>query len=164
MDRASNREWGKIGNGGMEQRPLVRYAVQEHSSGQIMSTNVTTPASGTRRHTHKGGLRTVAVLEALKGVLALIGAYVFIVMIRRDVDFGEAAEHVLFFFHINPYHRLSQQFLHAADKMSDTSIAMIAGIAIAYALLRFLEGYGLWKQRVWAEWLAIISGCALYSV
>ena len=54
---------------------------------------------------------------------------------------------------------LSQQFLNAADKMSDTSIAMILGVAIAYALLRFIEGYGLWRQRVWAEWLAIVSGC-----
>jgi uncharacterized membrane protein (DUF2068 family) len=111
-------------------------------------------------HSHRAGLRTVAIVEALKGCLALLGAYVFIHMIRRDVDFEDAAEHVLFFFHINPYHhRLSQQFLRAADKISTTSIAMIAGIAIAYAILRFLEGYGLWKQRAWAEWLAIISGC-----
>ncbi len=54
---------------------------------------------------------------------------------------------------------LSQQFLNAADKMSDASIATILGVAIAYALLRFIEGYGLWRQRVWAEWLAIVSGC-----
>lgn len=113
-----------------------------------------------RRHAHRAGLRTVAILEALKGCLALLGAYVFSRMIRHDVDFEEAAEHVLFFFHINPYHhRLSEQFLRAADKVSSTSIAMISGIAIAYASLRLLEGYGLWKQRAWAEWLAIVSGC-----
>lgn len=112
-----------------------------------------------RKPSHRAGLRTVAFVEALKGVLALLGAYVFIRLIRRDVDFGEAAEHVLFFFHISPRHRLTQQFLHAADKVSSTSIAMILGIAIAYAALRFTEGYGLWRQRVWAEWLAIVSGC-----
>ena len=113
----------------------------------------------TRRHAHRAGLRTVAFVEALKGGLALLGAWVFIRMIRRDVDFGEAAEHVLFHLHISPNHRLSQQFLHAADNVSSTSIAMIAGIAIVYAILRFIEGYGLWRQRVWAEWLAIVSGC-----
>lgn len=101
----------------------------------------------------------MAFVEALKGVLALIGAYFFIHLIRRDVDFEEAAEHILFFFHISPHHRLSQQFLNAADKMSSTSIATILGIAFAYATLRFIEGYGLWRQRVWAEWLAIVSGC-----
>ena len=126
-----------------------------------MSSSITIRGqSASRRHTHRAGLRTVAVVEALKGCLALLGAYVFARMIRRDVDFEEAAEHVLFFFHINPYHhRLSEQFLRAADKVSDTSIAMIAAIAISYATLRFIEGYGLWKQRAWAEWLAIISGC-----
>ncbi len=112
-----------------------------------------------RRRTHRAGLRTVAFVEALKGGLALLGAYVFIRMIRRDVDFGEAAEHVLFHLHINPHYRLTQQFLHAADKVSSTSIAMIMGIAVVYATLRFVEGYGLWRQRVWAEWLAIVSGC-----
>lgn len=111
------------------------------------------------RRAHRAGLRTVAFWEALKGGLALLGAYVFIRMIRRDVDFTEAAEHVLFHLHINPQHRWTQQFLHAAGKVSSTNIAMIISIAVVYAALRFIEGYGLWRQRVWAEWLAIVSGC-----
>lgn len=101
----------------------------------------------------------MAVLEALKGALALLAAYVFISMIHRDVDFESAAENILFFFHIDPDRRLSQAFLDIADKVSDVNVMLIAGLAIAYAVLRFLEGYGLWKQRAWAEWLAIISGC-----
>ena len=114
----------------------------------------------TQAHSHKGGLRMVAVFEALKGVLALASAYFLIILIRRDVDFGDAAEHILFSLHINPSHRWSQEFLHAADKISGVNLAMIASIAITYAALRFAEGYGLWRQRAWAEWLAIISGCA----
>jgi len=124
-----------------------------------MSSIPTTEAQIVHHRSHRAGLRTVAFVEALKGVVALLGAYWFIHMLRRDVDFEEAAEHVLFRFHISPYHRLSQQFLHAADKVSNTSIAMVATLAIAYATLRFVEGYGLWRQRVWAEWLAIVSGC-----
>ncbi len=139
-------------------RPQFDVQCAERPLDQAMST-MTTTTGIVRRHSHRAGLRTVAFVEALKGVLALVGAYVFIRLIRHDVDFGEAAEHVLFFFHISPRHRLTQQFLNAADKVSSTSIAMILGIAIAYATLRFIEGYGLWRQRVWAEWLAIVSGC-----
>ncbi|MFZ0912726.1 MAG: DUF2127 domain-containing protein [Candidatus Korobacteraceae bacterium] len=113
----------------------------------------------TGEHSHKGGLRTVAVFEACKGALALASAYFLIVMIRRDVDFEEAAEHILFSLHINPSRHWSQEFLHAADKISGTSLVMIGAIAITYAILRFAEGYGLWRQRAWAEWLAIVSGC-----
>jgi uncharacterized membrane protein (DUF2068 family) len=120
----------------------------------------TYPRRTKHAHSHKGGLRMVAVFEALKGALALASAYFLIIMIRRDVDFEDAAEHILFSLHINPSHRWSQEFLHAADKISGVNLAMIATIAVTYAALRFAEGYGLWRQRAWAEWLAIISGCA----
>jgi len=125
-----------------------------------MSSITTTPErKAPVRRMHRAGLRTVALVEALKGGLALVGAYVFIRMIRHDVDFEDAAEHILFYLHINPNRHLSHQFLDAVSKLSSTSIFTILGIAIAYASLRFIEGYGLWKQRAWAEWLAIISGC-----
>jgi uncharacterized membrane protein (DUF2068 family) len=110
-------------------------------------------------HSHKGGLRTVAVFEALKGGLALVSAYFLIHWIRRDVDFEYAVQQVLFSLHISQHHRWSRELMHAADKISSANLAMIAGIAITYATLRFAEGYGLWKQRAWAEWLAIVSGC-----
>ena len=126
-----------------------------------MNSKVTQGHRRTRRgHSHKGGLRTVAVFEAFKGAIALASAYVLIVMIRRDVDFEDAAEHILFSLHINPSHHWTQEFLHAANKMSDINVVMVAAIAITYAVLRFAEGYGLWRQRAWAEWLAIVSGCA----
>lgn len=99
------------------------------------------------------------MFEALKGVIALLVAYAFIHMIHKDVDFGDVAERILRFLHIGLHHRLAQSLLHAAGKLSDAHIATVLGLAIAYATLRFAEGYGLWKQRVWAEWLAIISGC-----
>jgi len=125
-----------------------------------MST-ITTPQQHTvrPRPSHRAGLRAVALIEAVKGVLALLGAYFLVRMIRHDVDFGEAASHILFFFHISPHHHLSRQFLEAAEKLSSASLGTIFGIAITYATLRFLEGYGLWKGRAWAEWLAIVSGC-----
>jgi uncharacterized membrane protein (DUF2068 family) len=127
---------------------------------QGMNSKVTRSHRCTRRgYSHKGGLRTVAVFEALKGALALASAYVLIVMIQRDVDFEDAAVHILFSLHISPSHHWTQEFLHAANKISDLNFAMIAAIAITYAVLRFAEGYGLWRQRAWAEWLAIVSGC-----
>jgi uncharacterized membrane protein (DUF2068 family) len=102
----------------------------------------------------------VAVFEAFKGALALATAYVLIILIRRDVDFQYAAEHILFSLHINPSRHWSQEFLRAADRISGANLVMIGAIAGVYAILRFAEGYGLWRQRAWAEWLAIISGCA----
>ncbi|MEO6173102.1 MAG: DUF2127 domain-containing protein [Arenimonas sp.] len=45
------------------------------------------------------------------------------------------------------------EFLHAADL--EHGLLMI--FATAYALLRFVEAYGLWFTRSWARWLGLIS-------
>ncbi len=45
------------------------------------------------------------------------------------------------------------EFLHAADM--EHGLLMIC--AAAYALLRFVEAYGLWFTRSWARWLGLIS-------
>jgi len=145
----------------------VRWTERPASRFSGMSSIATTQnrRSTLRRRARRAGLRTVALFEAFKGVAALAGAFVFIRMLRHDVDFAEAAEHILFRIHIDPsHHRWSREVLHAADRISDTSIAMVLGLAIAYTTLRFIEGYGLWKARAWGEWLAIISGCVYLPV
>src|SRR5271166_1397543 len=96
----------------------------------------THPRRSAHTHSHKGGLRTVAVFEAFKGLLALASAYFLIVMIRRDVNFEDAAEHILFSLHISPSHHWSQRFIHAAEQISGLNLAMITAIAITYAALR----------------------------
>src|ERR1039458_6512703 len=111
------------------------------------SSTATTVRRTSRPPRHKGGLRLVAVLEALKGALALLAAYVFISMIHRDVDFESAAENILFFFHIAPGRRLSQAFLNAANRMSAVNGMLRWGLAMGYAVLLLLEGSSVGKQR-----------------
>jgi uncharacterized membrane protein (DUF2068 family) len=43
--------------------------------------------------------------------------------------------------------------LHAAD--SEHGLLSLA--AAAYASLRFIEAYGLWRMRGWARWLGLVS-------
>ncbi len=107
---------------------------------------------------HKKGLRAVAVLEAIKGLLAIAASFVFLELIRKDVDLEDAAQNLLYYLHIDPDRRLSHMFVHAAGKVMDANVKLVLAIAFVYAAGRFIEGYGLWRQRVWAEWLAIISG------
>ncbi|MBV9441816.1 MAG: DUF2127 domain-containing protein, partial [Acidobacteriaceae bacterium] len=35
------------------------------------------------------------------------------------------------------------------------------GAALTYPAVRFIEAWGLWHRRVWAEWFALLSG-AMY--
>jgi uncharacterized membrane protein (DUF2068 family) len=45
--------------------------------------------------------------------------------------------------------------------LEDVNLVLVALGAGVYVVLRFIEAYGLWVGRAWAEWLALISG-AIY--
>jgi len=113
------------------------------------------------RHDHRRGLRAVAILEAAKGVLVLLAAFGFFEVIRHNVDLDAVAGNLLYFFHVNPNLRISHVVMRLAERMMDTDVLTVLTIAMVYSSLRFIEAYGLWRARVWAEWLAIISG-AIY--
>jgi uncharacterized membrane protein (DUF2068 family) len=104
------------------------------------------------------GLRPVAVLEAAKGLLGLGIAVLFLRVGHQNLDMW--ADRLTRILHINPEGRLSDFIYAAASSLSIRSRQMlIAGLAFVYAILRFAEAYGLWHARVWAEWIALVSGC-----
>jgi len=117
--------------------------------------------AGPARHDHHRGLRTVAIIEATKGVLVLLAAFGFFEIIRHNIDLDAVAGNLLYFFHVNPNLRVSHVVMRLAGRMMDADVLTVLTIATVYSSLRFIESYGLWRQRVWAEWLAIVSG-AIY--
>ena len=48
--------------------------------------------------------------------------------------------------------------IEPASQMTDTRLLLLAAGAAAYSLVRFIEAYGLWYARRWAEWFAALSG------
>ncbi len=105
-----------------------------------------------------GGLRAVATLEFLKGLLVVLVGLGLISLSRHDLGLEDVAQNLLYIFHINPDWHLSQIFLHATERLDDMDLVKVAVFAGAYSLLRFIEAYGLWRARVWAEWFALLSG------
>jgi uncharacterized membrane protein (DUF2068 family) len=114
--------------------------------------------TGTSHPDHHRGLRTVATIEAAKGVLALLLGFAFVEILRREVDLQEAALNLLYWLHIDPDRRMAHALMRLAERASETHVATVVLLVLLYSSLRFLESYGLWRQRIWAEWLAIISG------
>jgi uncharacterized membrane protein (DUF2068 family) len=106
---------------------------------------------------HIAGLRTVALFEALKGVLAVFLGYGLFSLAHQDV--GEFAVRLIRHLHLNPDRHISQALIHTADKVTQGKIVALALAALAYATVRFIEAYGLWHVREWAQWFALLSGC-----
>jgi uncharacterized membrane protein (DUF2068 family) len=105
---------------------------------------------------HIKGVRAVATLEFTKGVFVVLAGLGIFTMRHRDI--WGVAESFLEFFHVNPHHRYVGVFVELVYQISDIRLWKIAVIAAVYVTLRFIEAYGLWYVRAWAEWLAIASG------
>ncbi len=101
-------------------------------------------------------MRAVAVFEAAKGLLVLIAGFGLLSLVHRDAQ--HAAETIVRHLHLNPARHYPRVFIEAAGRMSSSRLWMLAGGAFAYSLVRFVEAYGLWRLRPWAEWFAIVSG------
>jgi uncharacterized membrane protein (DUF2068 family) len=108
---------------------------------------------------HIKGVRTVATFEAAKG-LVVIAAGLGIISLRHK-DIWGVAESFLEFLHANPHHHYVGVFINLVSRISDVHLWKIAAVAGAYAILRFVEAFGLWYALPWAEWMAFVSG-AIY--
>jgi uncharacterized membrane protein (DUF2068 family) len=116
---------------------LVNTEVKKHSTGD------------------RFGLRTIAFFEASKGFLVLFVGFGLTAYLHHDAK--HLVESVTHHFEMYPTHH-SAVFIRAAKKASDMNLWLLASGSLGYSLLRFAEAYGLWTERVWAEWLAIASG------
>jgi uncharacterized membrane protein (DUF2068 family) len=106
-----------------------------------------------------GSLRAVAMFETAKGALVLLAGLALLSLLHRDV--GEMAQHLVRRLHLNPASHLPREFIRWAQAMTGSREALFAGAAFLYAGVRFVEAYGLWFARSWAEWFAAVSG-AIY--
>jgi len=86
----------------------------------------------------------------------LLAGFGVLSLVHRDA--WDVAESFLEWLHISPDAHYAQVCLNLADQVTDTKVWAVALGALTYSTLRFFEAYGLWRERAWAEWLAMISG------
>ncbi len=108
--------------------------------------------------TSKAGLRAIASLEAAKGTLVLVLG-IALLAVHSHVE--DLVENLLYHLHIDFDRRFAHMVLNAATTVSDARWWAIGAAIGTYASVRFIEAWGLWNRRVWAEWFALLSG-ALY--
>ncbi|MDB6111220.1 MAG: uncharacterized protein JWR69_2970 [Pedosphaera sp.] len=118
----------------------------------VLPTVVNKPAIG---HKAPFGLRTVAIFEFVKGFVVLVAGFGCLTLLHTDVQ--AKAESIVHWLRIDPAWRYAQIFFEEASKVTDTRLLLGAGFAVIYAVIRFVETYGLWHERHWAEWFAVIS-------
>ena len=102
------------------------------------------------------GLRTVAALEAVKGLVVLLTGFGLFALVHQDVQ--HFAETLVRHAHLNPASHTPRIFLEYAGKLDDARLLQLAAAALAYSGVRMIEAYGLWFGRAWGEGFAAASG------
>lgn len=100
-------------------------------------------------------LRSVALFEAAKGLLVLLAGWELFAYIHRDLQ--TAAQKLVGHLHLNLAKHNPGVFIDALLHWTDTHLWLLVTAAASYVVLRFVEAYGLWRGRRWAEWLAAVS-------
>lgn len=108
------------------------------------------------KRSHKYGLRMVGVVEGLKGAAVVALCFVLLSLLHKDLD--TVVDRLIEWLRLNPDSRVADWFYELADRTTGRGIWTAVTVGVAYAACRFVEGYGLWHERSWAEWFAVISG------
>jgi uncharacterized membrane protein (DUF2068 family) len=101
-------------------------------------------------------LRIVAGIEFAKGALVLAAGAGLLTLVHRDVR--QVAEQLIHHLHLDPASRAPRIFIDLADRLTSGELWLLALGAAIYAAARLIEGYGLWRDRAWAEWLGAVWG------
>lgn len=110
----------------------------------------------------KNGVRAIAIFEAVKGTVGLIAGFGLLSLMHRDI--ADFAEDAVGFLHLNSEGRLAHRIVETITKLNPANIKIFFALSLVYATIRFVEAYGLWRLRAWAEWFAIISGTAYIPI
>ncbi|QJD31299.1 DUF2127 domain-containing protein [Methylococcus geothermalis] len=102
------------------------------------------------------GVRVVAAMEAAKGIVVLLAGFGVVELLHYGIEpvIDELVRHT----HLNFASRYPRIFLDLLEDLSDQRLWGLAALAFGYASMRFIEAYGLWRERRWAEWFAVASG------
>lgn len=107
-------------------------------------------------HPSKTGVHVIAIFEAVKGTLGLVAGFGILSLIHRDI--AVFADDLVEILHLNSESHIAHRIVETVTKLNPSNIKVFFVLSLLYAAVRFIEAYGLWRLRAWAEWFAIISG------
>ncbi len=108
---------------------------------------------------HQSSLAPIAFFKLLKGLLLLLAGAGFFRWV--DPEIGTFLSPVLDALHLSAHTRLFQALLLTVDVLPRHSLLMMGLISVGYAVLLFIEGFGLWIETSWAAYLTVISTSVL---
>lgn len=102
---------------------------------------------------HDRGLLVIAIFKLSKAVLFLAIAAGAMHFIHHDL--GQALDRLVAILNLDTENRFVSLVLGKADLVTHHRIRQFSLLSVGYALLCLVEGYGLIRRRVWAEYFTL---------
>ncbi len=106
-------------------------------------------------HSHPG-LHVIAVVEGVKGTLALLAASGLELI--GPAPLQRWVHDLIAYFQLSPDHGAMAWL---AKAINPGAVHLAALVALLYGIVHLIEGWGLWRAKAWASWLGCIAA-ALY--
>lgn len=104
-------------------------------------------------------LRWIGAYKLFKALLAVVGGLMVLRLMHRNVP--DLAVRWTERLHIDPNSHAGHLLLRAAVEFKPHRLSWVAGILFVYVPLFVVEGIGLIRRKLWAEWLTVISTAIL---
>jgi uncharacterized membrane protein (DUF2068 family) len=101
------------------------------------------------------GLAAVALFELAKGVVSLLVGVALLRLVDPEVATFLAP--VMDLLHLHSQSRLLHSLLLKVTALSPHNVFLMASASLLYAVLLFVEGFGLWLRASWAAYMTVIS-------
>jgi uncharacterized membrane protein (DUF2068 family) len=98
------------------------------------------------------GLRAIAVVEAVKGALALSAASGLELI--GPIPLKRWAHDLIQYFQLDPHHGAMAWL---ANAINPDSVHLAAAAVGVYAVLHLIEAWGLWRDKAWASLLGCLA-------
>ena len=102
------------------------------------------------------GLKAIALVDGVKGVLALLLALSVNVIAKQDLH--QFAAQIMYNWPISPNNYYVNLLINFVEKVTQQNHLLVIILCLMYSCFRFVIAYGLWHKLRWTEWFAFISG------
>jgi uncharacterized membrane protein (DUF2068 family) len=100
-------------------------------------------------------LKLIAAERAVRGVLLLAAG--FYLLTHLDTDFGKLADRLMRAIELDPRRHLLHRIIAYLHNLHASELKLAGIAAIVYGVIELVEGTGLWLDRLWAEYLTVVS-------
>ena len=104
---------------------------------------------------HHFGLALIAIFKLVKGLLLLTAAIGLLRMVHAGVS--ATVEHWITVLRMDPDSRYFHWLLVQLGAISPQQFRAVSAGSFFYSALLLTEGFGLWFERRWAEYLTVIA-------